>query len=238
VAEFCAAAPDRFKGLGMLLHEDVETSVGELERCSHLGLSGVMVPLWTGEDNPYHDEAYFPIWAAAVELGMPVNIHTSTPRDPSKAWSAGREGGWVFKIEHVEHALVDMVLRGLFDRFPDLSVVSAENDAGWAGTVLERTDFWWRRHRKVYAGGEAAVCTRVPSDYFRTNVRMTFMRDRAAVLARRTIGVECLMWGSDFPHHVSTWPRSREVLDDHLAGVPDEEREAIVAGNVRRTYRF
>ncbi|HEX3947431.1 MAG TPA: amidohydrolase family protein, partial [Acidimicrobiales bacterium] len=108
----------------------------------------------------------------------------------------------------------------------------------WAGNVIERADFWWRRNRKVYAGGKDVICRHQPSYYFEHNIGMTFMRDHAAVASRDVIGVDSILWGSDFPHHVSTWPKSREVLDEHFAGVPDEVRTKIVRDNARRLYGF
>jgi predicted TIM-barrel fold metal-dependent hydrolase len=239
LSDFCGSYPDRFKGLAMLMHENVETSVAELERAAAKGLSGVMVPLWTGEDNPYHDGRFDPIWRAAVDHGMPVNMHTSTTRDKSRAWNkGGAVDNWVLKTSQIQHAILEMIFFGLFDRFPDLTVVSAENDAGWAGNVIERADFWWRRNRKVYAGGDSVVCEHEPSYYFRKNIKMTFMRDRTAILAREVIGTESLMWGSDFPHHVSTWPDTLSTLADYFEGVPDDVRDAIVSRNVQELYKF
>ncbi|HEX3947209.1 MAG TPA: amidohydrolase family protein, partial [Acidimicrobiales bacterium] len=77
LSEFCAVAPQHFKGLGMLNHEDVDTAVAEIERCATLGMSGVMVPLWAGEDNAYYLPKFDRVWAAAVAHDFPVNMHTS-----------------------------------------------------------------------------------------------------------------------------------------------------------------
>lgn len=239
LSDFCGGAPSTFRGLAMLLHEDVDKAVAELRRTAAKGLSGVMVPLWTGESNPYYDERFGPLWAAAVDAGLPVNIHTSTTRDRSKGWNkGGAADNWVLKTSQIQKAILEMIFFGLFDRFPELVVVSAENDAGWAGNVIERADFWWRRNRGVYAGGSSVICRHEPSYYFRRNIKLTFMRDRTAVLAREVIGAECLMWGSDFPHHVSTWPNSQAQLESNFEGVPDGVRRDIVWGNVASLYGF
>ena len=55
---------------------------------------------------------------------------------------------------------------------------------------------------------------------------------------RDMIGVETLMWGSDYPHTESTFPRSREVLAEVLEGVPEDEVARIVAGNAAELYHF
>lgn len=239
IAEFCAARPAHFKGLGMINHENVDAAVAEIDRCAQLGLSGIMIPLWTGEDNAYYLPQFDPVWRALIDHNFPVNMHTSTTRDPSKSWNQGTAStNWVLKTSHIQITLLDMIFYGLFDRFPQLKVVSAENDAGWAGNVIERADFWWRRNRSVYAGGKDVVCAREPSYYFHQNIGLTFMRDHTAIDAREVIGLESILWGSDFPHHVSTWPNSKAVIDEHFAGVADDVRDAVVSGNVRRIYGF
>ena len=58
------------------------------------------------------------------------------------------------------------------------------------------------------------------------------IRDRAI------IGVENLMWGSDYPHQESTWPKSREILDQILVDVPEDEKVLIAGENVARLYQF
>lgn len=237
LAEFCAAAPARLKGVAMINHEDVTESVSEIERSAGLGLSAVMVPMWAGEDCAYHDPAFDAVWAAATAAGMPVAIHTSTSRDPERAWNKGSAStNWVLKNFQIQQTMLEAIFYGLFDRFPGLQVVSAENDAGWAGNVIERADFWWRRNRRVYAGGGSVVCAETPSHYFGRNVTLTFMRDRTALLASEVIGPSALMWGSDFPHHVSTWPASMQTLDDQLAGVDPAVRRAVTRDNVCRVF--
>jgi predicted TIM-barrel fold metal-dependent hydrolase len=138
----------------------------------------------------------------------------------------------------IQRALLDMVLNGLFDRFPKLMVVSAESDVGWAGNVIERADFWFRRGQRIREKTHGTALQHKPSHYFHKNIRITFMRDRTAVLARDVIGVETMMWGSDFPHHVSTWPDSQKVLDEHFADTPPEVRDRVVRDNVRDLYGF
>ena len=47
-----------------------------------------------------------------------------------------------------------------------------------------------------------------------------------------------MMWGSDYPHQESTWPKSREILDQILADVPEDEKALIAGENVARLYQF
>jgi predicted TIM-barrel fold metal-dependent hydrolase len=236
--EFCAAYPERFKGIAMLNPEDVPGSLAEIERAARLGLSGVMVPLYLGENHDYAEARFDRLWAAAVDHQLPVNLHSATTRDRSKAWNKGTPTDAILQPVQVQQALLDMVLKGLFDRFPQLMVVSAESDVGWAGNIIERADFWWQRNRDIMEDAEWAAIEHPPSHYFRKNIRVTFMRDRTGVLARDVIGLETMMWGNDFPHHVSTWPHSRKVLDEHFSDTPPHVRDRIVRDNVRELYRF
>lgn len=239
--EFCAAHPDRLFGIAMLNHENVDKAIAELKRAKEMGLVGVMVPLFTGEENPYWDERFDPLWAAAVDHEMPVNLHAATNRvrkydftervkvSPSEAMAAGPQ--------NVRGLLMDLIYYGLFDRFPGLKIVSVENDAGWAGHLLESSDFSWHRAKNLRDNGSNKER---PSYYFQEgdNIKMTFMRDRTAVLAHEVIGLNALMWGNDFPHHVSTWPNSKALLDEHFHEQPTEIRDAIVRDNVRALYHL
>jgi predicted TIM-barrel fold metal-dependent hydrolase len=66
----------------------------------------------------------------------------------------------------------------------------------------------------------------------------TFEDDRAGVLTPELIGVERLMWGSDYPHTEGTFPRSREQIATDFAGIPEAEVSQMVAGNAARLYRL
>ena len=78
----------------------------------------------------------------------------------------------------------------------------------------------------------------VPSDHFRRNVFVSFQEDPVGVHTRHLIGIDCLLWGSDYPHTESTFPRSTEILDDVMKGVPDDERQRMVCANTARIYGF
>jgi predicted TIM-barrel fold metal-dependent hydrolase len=237
--EFCASHPERYKGIALLNHETVPEAVAELKRAKDLGLVGVMVPLYPGEDNNYHDPRFDELWATAIEYEMPVNLHSATARDTTKAYQKWTAVDGILDTYEIQRILLNLIFSGLFDRFPGLKIVSAENDVGWAGSMLERADNWWLRNRTLMASAAVDVrCERLPSEYFHDNVSLTFMEDRTGMLAREIIGTQTLMWGSDFPHHNSTWPESQRVLADQFAGVSNDDRRLVVWDNVRRLYQL
>src|SRR6266446_10202224 len=78
----------------------------------------------------------------------------------------------------------------------------------------------------------------LPSDFFHRNVVLSFQEDAIGIRLRDVIGVDNMMWGSDYPHSESTFPQSRKILADILAGLPDDEQAKIAGGNTARVYNF
>ena len=78
----------------------------------------------------------------------------------------------------------------------------------------------------------------MPSDFFHSNVYLSFQEDDIGIRLRDVIGVDSLMWGSDYPHSESTFPKSREILNRILEGVPQEEKNKIVGSTTAKLYGF
>lgn len=75
-----------------------------------------------------------------------------------------------------------------------------------------------------------------PHEVWKRQFYATIEDDRPAILTREMIGVDNLMWGSDYPHVDSTWPCSLDVLDEIFADVPDADRAKITHENVTAVY--
>ena len=235
--EFCAPFRDRFFGIAMLDPEDVDRAVAEMARAKEIGLAGAMVPMYSSDDDPYWGERFDPMWAASIDLELPLNLHLLTSREKLELKKDGKmpsPGKLMSLAAGIQPLIVDLIAYGLFDRFPELVLVSAENDAGWAAHVIESADYNWKRVARL--GGPRSE--QPPSHYFHENIRMTFMRDRAAILGREIIGVETMMWGNDFPHETSTWPNSKAAFDEMFHDQSQDVRDAIVCDNVRALYKF
>jgi predicted TIM-barrel fold metal-dependent hydrolase len=135
-------------------------------------------------------------------------------------------------IHEVQRSLSDIVLGGVLERFPGLQIVSAESDTGWLPHFMQRLD---RAQEKfgVMLGNRLSM---QPSDYVRRQVWATFLDDRVGASAFETHGQDTFMWGSDFPHSDSTFPNSRKVIDENLAGVPEAIARKVVCDNAARLY--
>jgi len=77
-----------------------------------------------------------------------------------------------------------------------------------------------------------------PSDFFHRNVFLSFQEDGIGIRLRDVIGPDNMMWGSDYPHSESTFPQSRKILEEILAGVPEDEQAKIVGASTARLYHF
>ncbi len=236
IADFCRVRPDRFKAVGLLSTDNIDAAVAELERCRKLGLAGGAIALDTDRDRHYGEPGFESLWAAAQALEAPLSLHIFTPSPKGKPRRKRDVADGIVEPMWVQRALGLMVFAGVFERFPGLRIVSVESDAGWLPYFLERIDYIFERRQKLYPMNLSRDL--LPSEMIRRGARFTFLRDRAAVLARHQIGLPLLLWSTDYPHNGSTWPASREVLEHIMAGVPDRERHQMVAGNVAELYGF
>jgi predicted TIM-barrel fold metal-dependent hydrolase len=240
LAEFCRADPGRLKGVAMINLDDVEEGTRELERTARLGLCGAMITEYPPEDRRYDHPGYENFWAAAEALGMPLSLHTATRRQgkirgvgPATLRDASSRATKAF---YPALSMCDMIFSGVFERHPRLMLAVVEFELAWAPHVLSTMDYTYRERsgEAIYRFKDAML----PSDFFRRNVVLSFQEDAIGIRLRDVIGVDNMMWGSDYPHSESTFPQSRRILADILAGVPADEQQKIVAGNTARLYAF
>ncbi len=243
IADYCKPFPERLKGIAMLNVDDVEVACNELERVKELGLVGAFIPVAPLPERPYRDPIYERLWWTAQDLNMPLLLHIGTPRggipgceftmNLGELTGAGRSTTdyWV------RYSLAAMIFAGVFDRYPRLKVGSVEHEMAWIPHWLKQMDFTYIE-RPVFTKGWKSREGMLPSDYWRRNMFVQFMEDDLGVKLRDKIGVETMMWGSDFPHAESTWPKSQEFLDRIFAGVPEAERRAITSDNTAKLFGF
>ncbi|MGH8058234.1 MAG: amidohydrolase family protein [Candidatus Entotheonellia bacterium] len=239
LADFCRPYPQRLKGIAMLNVDDVEDAVQELQRAARLGLAGAMITLRPMEHR-YDHPMYERLWAAAQDLEMPFSLHVGTRRwrPVADAKDPGTDAVEMTNREYdVRTAIGAMIFGGVFERYPRLRVGAVEFEVAWAPYCMGRMDNVYTE-RAVGVRGQRFKGGALPSDFFRRNIFISFQEDDLGIQLRSLIGVENLLWGSDYPHAESTFPKSREIVDRILRGVPEEEKAKIAGGNAARLYRF
>jgi predicted TIM-barrel fold metal-dependent hydrolase len=240
LAEFCGVDGARLKGIAMISMDDVHAAIRELERTKRLGLAGAMITEYPLEDRRYDQREYEPFWAAAEALEMPLSLHTATRRQ-GKIRGAGDKtlrdaSSRATKAFYPALSMCDMIFSGVFERHPRLTLAIVEFELSWAPHVLDAMDYTYReRHEEALYRFKDNMR---PSDFFHRNVVLSFQEDAIGIRLRDVIGVDNMMWGSDYPHSESTFPRSRKILAEILSGVADDEQAKIVGANAARVYRF
>ena len=237
LVEMCSQAPDRLVGLALISVYDVDHAVKELQHWTKRGLRGAMIAVVPPEGTEYSEPLYEPFWAVAEDLQVPISIHTLTSnRTPNYRFSRETRGAARYPENPMEVMLTlgEMLTSTLFDRHPRLKIVLAEADIGWLPWLLARAD---RGHER-YALQNGIHTKLKPSEYFHRNVSASFIVDRVGVFNREAIGVENLMWSSDYPHTDSTWPKSRESIEHDFAGVSEADRVKMTCTNAAKLYGF
>ncbi len=232
IAEYCAAHPDRLFGIGQTAMRTPDEGVTDLQHIRDLGLKGVMMPGVPGVDD-YDSAAYDAFYEAAVDLDLPLSFHILT--GPADRPRGPKLNGFLTIVRQCQDVMGTFVLSGVFERHPRLKVVCVEADAGWVPHYMYRMDHAYKRHRNWLTAG---TLTKLPSEYFRENIYVTFQDDWVAFKMTDMVNVERLMWANDFPHSDATWPWSQEMLAEHTAHLSEHERRRILHDNVAELYRL
>ena len=249
VGEFCSAVPKRLKGIAMLNLDDVHEGVKELERCAKMGFVGAMISVYPPEEHSYDEPEYESLWATAQDLGIPLSLHITTNRpapgqefqglDTLSATAASATAAVMSNREHwVRMSLANIIFGGAFERYPKLQVGSVEHDLSWVPHFLDRIDYTYTQTAEETRGDHRFKGDALPSDFFHNNVFLGFQEDALGIRLRDIIGVDNLQWGADYPHPESTFPRSRQILEEILVDCTEEEKAKIAGGNAARVYRL
>ena len=239
LAEFCQAFPDRLAGIAMINVDNVEVGVSELERCRKMGFAGAMITVYPPVGRRYDSPEYDPLWAAAQDLDIPLSLHAASNRVGSGEGFQGPETSRraiTCNMDHyVRMSFADMIYGGVLERYPKLRVGAIEHELSWIPHFLDRLDF---NYNQRGIKSDAFKDDMLPSDFFHRNMFVGFQEDALGIRDRHIIGVDLLQWGADYPHVESTFPRSREILEDILADCTDEEKSRIAGGNAASVYKI
>ena len=240
VGEFCSSIPKRLKGIAMLNVDDVRDGVEELERCAKKAFVGAMITVYPPESRPYDMPEYEPLWAAAQDLGMPLSLHLDTNRPGRGQQMQELDTSTPTFVSNVDHwvrmSLGRIIFSGVFERYPKLQVGSVEHDLSWVPYFLDRIDYTYSQREQELFRGYRFKEGALPSDFFHNNVFLGFQEDALGIRLRDIIGVDNLQWGGDYPHTESTFPRSRQIIEEILMDCTEEEKAQIVGGNAARVY--
>ena len=233
--EFCSHYPDRQIGLACLPYGDIDAAVTEIHRVARLGLRGLELSCsWDME--PMWHPVWEPLWKAVSDVQLPLHFHTfpSTPRSVrEQAPQSSRRAAQFTGVAGFQMNLINIIAAiigaGVLERYPNLRVGFGESGIGWLPYALDRMDFEFEdRFRDLMK--------LKPSEYWRRQCRATFQFDRIGPKLIEEMGVETLMWGSDYPHPDGVWPESSRYIEEQFAGLSPEVIHKITCENAGKFY--
>ena len=236
LVDFCKHDPARFIGLACLPYGDIDAAVKEIHRVAKLGLRGLELSCsWDME--PMWHPVWEPLWKAVHEVNLPLHFHTFPAIAPNvldKATGQSRRAAFFTVVSGFQMNLVNILAAvigaAVLERYPNVRISFGESGIGWIPYTLDRMDFEWEdRFRDL-------GLTMKPSDYWRRQCKGTFQFDRIGAKLIDEMGVETLMWGSDYPHADGVWPESSKYIEEQFGHLPADVAHKITCENAGKFY--
>ena len=236
LSDFCSHYLDRHIGLACLPYGDIDAAVKEIHRVKDLNIRGVELSCsWDME--PMYHPCWEPLWQTINEVGLPLHFHTFPAMDPAKRAGLDKRSsraamftivsGFQMNLVNIIAAIIG---KAVLERYPNIRIALGESGIGWLPYALDRMDFEWEDRFQDLG------LKMKPSDYWRRQCKATFQYDVIGTKLIDDMGVETLMWGSDYPHGDGVWPESDKYIADQFGHLPDEVTRKITCDNAVEFY--
>jgi predicted TIM-barrel fold metal-dependent hydrolase len=249
MAEVQAESGNRLLPMPIMPAWDISYCVREAKRCAELGYRGVNMtadPQDSGSPD-LGDLAWDPFWEICADLGLPVHFHIGASQT---AMSYFGTTFWPSQDEYVKPAiggaslfqnnsrvLLNSAYSGMFDRHPNLKMVSVESGIGWVPFMLEAMDYELAENAPEYAH----KLKKLPSEYFRDNWYGTFWFETGRGDLQHLIdavGEDNVMFETDFPHPTSLHPNPLEMVREKISTLRPETQRKVMGANAVKLYRL
>jgi predicted TIM-barrel fold metal-dependent hydrolase len=241
LAELCSTSPERRAGIALVpLCHDPSRAVKEAEwAATQPGIRGVMIPTMWRDRAPYSSEVYEPFWATCAAAHLPV--HTHSGEAPQEDYN-GHIGIYLAEVVWwAARPSWHLLFSGAFERHPELMFVVTEAAGYWIA------DYKWKWDQ--YMGGGhttkkmatllAGKISKLPSEYFGTNLFVgASTMSKEEIRRRHVLGLDAVMWGTDYPHPEGSWPNTPAKLKADFCDVPVEETQQLLGGTAAKVYGF
>src|SRR4051812_16704199 len=249
MAQIQAESNNRLLPMPLMPAWSVESCVREAERVADLGARGVNMtsdPDDLGAPD-LANPAWDPFWEVCADRKLPVHFHigasitgmTFFGRYPWESHPPNTKlaiGGTLLFIGNAR-VVTNAILSGVFDRHPDLKMVSVESGVGWIPFILETLDYEMSEN----APRELAKMQKKPSEYFASNFFATFWfennRNKLPDLIE-AVGEDSILFETDFPHPTCMYPSPLETVEAKMATLAPDTRAKIMGENARKLYRL
>lgn len=247
LVDFCQELPDQRRGLIQVFPHDLEAAVAEVRWAASTGVIGGVLLSAVPPNHPVpplFSRHYDPLWAVCEEAGLAVATHTGSgsPEYPDEP-AATAVMFFEFAM-FVNRTLAHLIIGGVFERFPGLRYTMTEQGVNWVVEVLDRLEAQHDAARDrpwlaMFVAEAYSALSLTPWEYLRRNcfVGATSLRPGEVAGVER-LGVDNVMWGSDYPHSEATTPYSTESLRIVTSALTTAERRRLLAGTAAAVYGF
>ena len=236
LVDFCGHHPDRQVGLACLPYGDIDAAVAEAYRVAKRGLRGLELSC-SWEMEPMWHPMWEPLWRAVNDVNLPLHFHTfpSLPQSVrDRQTGLTRRAAFFTSVAGFQMNLVNILAAvigaGVLERYPNIRISFGESGIGWIPYALDRMDFEWEDRFR-----DLGLKMR-PSEYWRRQCKATFQFDPIGTKLIADIGVETLMWGSDYPHPDGVWPQSSKYIAEQFGHLPPDVVSKITCENAGKFY--
>lgn len=239
-----AKASDRFVPQCVVPVSSPEAAAAEAERSVKRGHRGIVMPCAPMHLRPgaphIHDKKWDVLWAAAQALDAPVCWHSGSDAvillpiysafTPEEAHAFEMVRGPISSAQ----PLVFFLLSGIGERFPKLKMVFADTTIAWVPSQLELCEHQSRKAMLQEREGMKVT----PTEIFRRQCSVSLSYDSVGLAMREAIGVDNILWHSEFPMPATTWPDSARAIEQNFNGIPVKDRERVLSTNAARLYKI
>ena len=249
MAELQDWSGNRFIPMPVMPAWSIDACVREAQRIAALGFRGVNMtsdPQETGSPD-FADPAWDPFWDACQDLQLPVHFHigaslTSLNFYGKYFWPSQHQnfrpaiGGAMLYLNNAR-VVINSVYAGIFDRFPNLKMVSVESGIGWVPFIMQAADYQGIEN----APEQMAKMSRKPSEYFADNWYATFWfeadnEDLQGLIDQ--VGEDNCLFETDFPHPTCLYPNPLEAVESQMSSLRPETRRKVLSENAANLYRI
>jgi predicted TIM-barrel fold metal-dependent hydrolase len=235
VEEWCGDSGGRLVPLVIVPLWDAELAAAEVRRNAARGVHAVCfseIPAHLGLPS-IHSGSWDPFFAACQESQVTINMHIgSSSRMPATSPDAPTGVAATLSFNNAMASMSDWLFSGKLVQFPELTLAYSEGQIGWIPYILERADTVWQEHR-AWARTQELV-PEPPSTYYFRQIYGCFFRDRHGIEAIDAVGPDNVTFETDYPHTDSTWPDTRKVAEELMAGVPQDVVDKVMRTNAAR----
>lgn len=215
----------------------------EARRCLDMGIKGFVLP-----DMPetlgvpsFDDKYWAPFLEMCADRGAPINFHLNAAIDPNKlVWrslSFERSLAVASNMFYIGNlsTMGNWMVSGLLDRYPKLKIGLIESGMGWIPFGIEALE---HQFDEILAD-KAQAPERRPWDYFRQNFWVTYWFENVGPKQLlETVGVDRVLFETDFPHPTSLYPGVQAHIVETLGGYSPEVRERVLERNAVELYNL